>query len=350
MTKQHQQGEIRPLLETILSAHYSQFHLREFVELCYFIALPLVRKKITTGRLKPDRLGMNEGGIVYDCLADIFQRDVNGRLVQLEQYINVLDTPFEHLSETDTFIALRRLIFGAINRHIPRLYADLDPALGKILRNIKLAVDRSELFEFAQVFGETCLSARNLELQIGHPPWSTRDLTLEFSRIVTLNDNIPAILTKLYGMMLSRSDVQRRVPLIAVALLVKETYALGWEQTDSDSTVVDATDGRSLQSLVENACERVWNESRESYLASGKKSEAEYGAYLRALKEILLASANNMDADSSYFSILRTHMGGLTEEEYRQNHRSVLEYMVRRTRKRLRSELRAEGFGDTDGV
>jgi hypothetical protein len=48
------------LLGGILSGTYTPLDLREFAQLCYSLALPLIRKKIALGKLNLDSVGLKE--------------------------------------------------------------------------------------------------------------------------------------------------------------------------------------------------------------------------------------------------------------------------------------------------
>lgn len=69
----------RLALRSILDGTYTPLDVREFVQLCYVVALPLIRSKILRRKLNFEILGLKEADVVYDCLADLFRRGRIGR-------------------------------------------------------------------------------------------------------------------------------------------------------------------------------------------------------------------------------------------------------------------------------
>jgi hypothetical protein len=136
------------LLKGILSGTYTPLHLREFAQLCYTLALPLIRKKIALGKLNLDSVGLKEPDVVYDCLADLFQRDEIGRFPQIRLFFNHHLEQVENWSDYDVLMHLRALVFGKANNNIIRLYREADPILGKILRNVNIALERNHLLTY----------------------------------------------------------------------------------------------------------------------------------------------------------------------------------------------------------
>jgi hypothetical protein len=77
---------IKVRLRQILSASFAPRDLREFVQVCYDLALPLIRGKISQGKINLDILGLKEADVVYDCIADLFDRDGEGSFPQIRQF------------------------------------------------------------------------------------------------------------------------------------------------------------------------------------------------------------------------------------------------------------------------
>ncbi|HTY36669.1 MAG TPA: hypothetical protein VMH23_06140, partial [Bacteroidota bacterium] len=54
----------RSVILKILSGTYSQSDVREFVHLCYLLALPLIRRRIAQGRIDLASLGLQQTDVV----------------------------------------------------------------------------------------------------------------------------------------------------------------------------------------------------------------------------------------------------------------------------------------------
>lgn len=346
------QFPLRRILETILNATSSEQEVRDFVEHCYFLALPFIRKKLFLGKLNLNALGLTEIDVVYDCLADLFERDHNGRFIKLSHFFEMADVPLEHLSETEATIALRRLIFGHVNKNIIRLYNEIDPHLGRILRNIKLALERFEPFQIVMVFGEPHLVPRDLDLLKHLPYYPVQELHNDFLRYATIHDNTPTMLNMLYKMLLDQNRFQRSVPLVSFALLVKEVYTAGMEHDEKGATSVDEhVDATWLQEGMRRICTEVGDEMRERYVGGGIVSKEIYQIYVRTVEDILVRSISEEHLETgSYFDFLRKYIPQLDRAAFYERHRSILEYLVKKAKRKARMLPDLKGFRKGGGM
>jgi len=331
------------LLRGILSGTYTPPELREFAQLCYAIALPLIRKKISLGKLNPEAMGLKESDLAYDCLVDLFRRDQKEQFCEIQSFFQKEFDGSDGCSDEAVLAALRRLVFGKVNNNMTRLYAELDPTLGRILRNIKLCVERNGLFKQFTRFGEVYLIPARANALLHLPPIPFEVIQQEFSRLVLIHDNVPTMLKKLYTVLIEQARYQRSVALVSAALLFKEIYCLGWE-TEKEKVV--ETSGSQLEDeeiigLVDKVCSELRTELHPTYVGNGKKSEELFRKYIEAVREILISSLTSGGSDGvSYYDCLREQIPGLTKESYRSEHRTVLEYLGKVAKLRLKEEWR----------
>jgi hypothetical protein len=330
------------LLGGILSGTYTPLDLREFVQLCYTLALPLIRKKIALGKLNLESVGLNEADVVYDCLADLFQRDEAGGFPQIRLFFERHPEQIDNSSDDDVLVNLRALVFGKVNNNIIRLYSEVDPVLGKILRNMKLAVERNHLFQQVVRFGEVYLTPHGVDALWALPPMPYEFLQQQFSRTVLVYDNIPVMLKKLHDLITQQNQYQRSVPVVAAAVLFKEIYALGQEPgqvveigSEPEFVVEDV-----LQ-IIENVCSQLRDELYATYVVSKKCSQELFGQYIRTVRSILMHTFVDPVPDGlSYFESLKAEMPSLTKGAYAEEHRTILEYIAKVAKARVKEELR----------
>ena len=330
------------LLRGILSGTYTSVDLREFVQLCYFLALPLVRKKIRLGKLKLSAVGLNEPDVVYDCLADLFQRDEQGGFPQIRLFFSHPLDQVDSWSDDDALVQLRTLVFGKVNNNIIRLYSEADPVLGKILRNVKIALDRSHLFEQTSRFGEVYLTPHGVEVLWHLPPMPFDVVQQEFSHTVLIHDMIPVMLKKLHDLMTQQSEYQRSVPVVAAAVLFKEIYALGQEpeQVAENGSEPNFMAHDVLQT-IEKVCSELQTEMYATYVVSRKCSEERFGQYMRTIRDLLIHTfADPIPDGHSYFESLQSQIPDLTKGAYAEEHRTILEYIAKVAKGRMKEELR----------
>ncbi len=145
----------REHLSAILSGTYTDINLKHIVGLCHAFAVASINSKIAGGTLRREFIGMNSRDIAFDCIADLFQRGENSTMVQLQTHFKRIN--FDTASNQELLTHFRRLVFSKVNNGLFRIYNEVDPSLGKIIRNIKLVVGALRNFEEVERLGESCV-------------------------------------------------------------------------------------------------------------------------------------------------------------------------------------------------
>jgi hypothetical protein len=332
----------RKLLRGILSGTCTPLDMREFAQLCYTLALPLIRKKIALGKINLNAIGMKEPDVVYDCLADLFRRDQKGEFYEIRSFFQDQLGELDDCSDEAVVAALRPLIFAKVNQNVIRMYGEMDPTLGKILRNIRLALERTQLFKQVTRFGEVHLIPAHLDELVHLPPMAFEMTRREFSRVVLIHDNIPTMLKKLHSLLVEQDEYQRGVPLVTAALLFREIYSLEWEaQEEAVELAPSELEEQDVVKLVDKVCAEVYAELYPTYVTKGKRSEDLFKKYIRAVKGILLGLPTLEGSDGvSHYDSLRREIPKLTRQAYRSEHRAVLEYLAKIAKQRMREEVK----------
>lgn len=332
----------RRTIVAILDGTYTPLDVREFVQFCYLLALPLVRSRIHRGKLNLEILGLNEIDIVYDCLADLFRRDSEGMFTHVKSFFasQELDPVTAH--EDDVLLALRRLVFNRVHCSLVRLYSEADPVLGKILRNTMLNLEGSTLFEHRARFGETYLIVSNADPGFDLPPMPPEVLRERFAQIVSVRDSIPVMVEKLNRVLLAGSDFQRAVPFVSAGLLFKEAYAVGVEATEAEAASADVRMAEEdIGRLAVSVCQSLTAANRETYVGKGKRSAAVFESYMETVRDILVGEFGGGVSDGmSYYEYLKVRIPHLSKAVYSREHRTILEYLAKQAKKKMREELR----------
>lgn len=332
----------RNAILAIISGEYTPYDLREFVQLCYVLACPLIRKKICLGKLNLQILNLSDHDIVYDCLADLFRRDESGSFVEIQTFFRNHSVDLDSILDQELVQNIRQLVVGKININIIRLYSEADPVLGKIFRNLKSGLERTKLFDQVTRFGDPYILPSHVDLLLHCPPITFDFLKQEFSGIVLVHDTIPEMLKKMHQIVIQQEKFQRMLPLTMVALICKEVYllAISTEQI-ADSEPESEIDKENFIRIIENLCLELQNELYKSYVEKEKLSEKEFKAYIAALREILQSPIDDEHTDgASFFQILQMQIPNLTKDIYMRGHRTTLEYFVRLGKERLGKELK----------
>ena len=144
------QSDLRSRIKAVVDGSQSPEQLNVVIRACLALASELLQRKCGSHRLS-ETLGLHGDDLAYDCIADLFQRDERGRLLQLQAYF--LGVDLDQLSDAEVLIFLRKLVYSRVNQSLFRMYQEADPAFHKILRNIKLAVQSLNQFRELDRFG-----------------------------------------------------------------------------------------------------------------------------------------------------------------------------------------------------
>lgn len=147
--------DIRARLMPVLGRMYSRRQLNEFVAVCHAIAVGAVRTRARTLRFLTRFSFANDADVAYECISDLFRQDEKGTILQVAAYFEGIDCT--HATDQELLIHLRRLVFSKVNYGLFRLLNEADPALGKILRNTRLACQTLQNFDVIERFGDPCL-------------------------------------------------------------------------------------------------------------------------------------------------------------------------------------------------
>lgn len=281
--------------------------------------------------------GLTPKDLAFDAVAELFQRDEAGRFMQLEAYFE--SYPPATTGDEDLLIALRRLVYSRTNHALFRMYRDVDPVLFKILRNVKLAVERLQQFHEVERFGEAYIVPAMCETLEHLPAIAMDELENGLLAVALGNENIPRLLGKLAHVLKQQVGHSRMVPLIGVAMVMRAVYARRNEPLLPPSSADDPQMGDDLSDVIGLACAAVRHECHPRYVGKGKTTEAMYGDYFEVIEESLFAKMQG-DEGVSYLALLQAKMPGLTHEEYKKMHRSRIEYLGSLAAQRLAHVLR----------
>jgi hypothetical protein len=312
---------------------------KRLVRLCHTLALVFVKSRIAEATRENRFLGLSYSDIAFDSIAELFQRDDAGNLVQLEAYFRGI-----HLacaSDQELLSHVRRLVFSKVNQNIFRIYNESDPSLGRILRNIKLAVASLNNFQLISRFDETCIVPSGCETLEHLPIVEREELEKQMRNTARGTETIPQLLAHLSLHLRQQTEHSLVVPMITAALVFRALYqnriCEGEQSVDADNqlTIADAS------GIIHTACLGVKKELEPKYVGKGKVSAQEFASYFHVIEEQIVSRTIGTDGDEySFFSGLKQQIPELTEKEYRKRHKSKIEYLGRLAYEKAIEQLR----------
>jgi hypothetical protein len=321
---------LRDNLLAVLGGAFTHQQLTAVIQVCHALASAFLSGK-KTARTLTILHGISHSDLAYDCIAEIFQQDRAGHFVQLQGYFNSLC--LETASDEETLVHLRRLVFSKVNQAIFRLYHEADPALAKILRNIKLAIYSLQHFVEVERFGETCIAPSLCETLEHLPAIDREELERDLLELTTGAERIPDLLAILSVYLRQQTEHCRIVPLVAVAFLFRSIYTSKHylprteESSPENTFVADDT-----MAIIQRACGEIRKQMEKRYVAKGKVPKETFEQYFKVIETGLRMRYVDQDGqDFSLYESLRNLVPDLSKEDYYQSHKDRLEYLSRLT-------------------
>lgn len=331
--------QLRNNLPPVLDGHYSPCQLNTIVNICVALASELIERKWRSRKLLQ---GMSDTDLAFDCIAEMFQQDDQGRLVQIEAYFDSVG--LRSASDEELLVYLRRLVYAKVNQGFFRIYQDVDPVFSKILRNVKIAVDKLGQFEEIDRFGETFLAPLLCD-KLLHLPLAEQDvIERHLLSVCTGVENVPRVLAEIALYLRSQDVHSRMIALMAVARTIQSMYEIKNRPLLESGEVHPDYDAPDTTLIVKSACAQVKQEMYAGYVEKGKVCEDVFNTYFETIEASMINRfVEGNGAGQTYFDLLKVRLADLTLKQYRSNHRAKLEYLGKlatdRTIKALKNHL-----------
>jgi hypothetical protein len=326
-------------LLSLLSDSSARNHLQRVLSVCHDLAHAFLRSKRAVRSIAAHH-GLNPSDIAYDCIAELFQQDESGHYVQLNAYFDAL--PLREMEDGEVLGHLRRLTFAKVNDGVFRICNEFDPALGKILRNLKLAIHALRHFEETERFGETWIQPSLCDPLDLLPPPDSGEVFEVLLGSARSNIKIPELLAALSRYLRGQSDHSRAFPLMEVALMIRSVLARRGAETDEHHQQ-DHLASAEVETMIRRACSRVKSSMSVRYVGRGKATAETYDRYFDVIEGALIGRFCGTDGQpDSYFERLREYFPDLDLSTYRKNYKSHIEYLGRLAEREALAELKRE--------
>ncbi|NOY60114.1 MAG: hypothetical protein GXO75_14460 [Calditrichaeota bacterium] len=354
--------ELTDLVRIICAGTYSQAQLVQFINLTQKISLGYLKYQEVTGkRISGERMEteVELEDLAIDCIAELFSGDGEGNFPQLKKYYEPKLEENPSITDPEVLILTRRLVVRKTKQELSRIFRERDPEGAKIVRNIKVAIRSSEKLNVFHDMGKEFVFYKNgidlgdfdpddsdrisLYLRKSSPPIPEDVLHARFIDIYNPNDSVSSSIRKLLKAVYNLEDYQNYLSVdIVVKLLRRVKFDAFRERLQSEEhvlTPVDHIESKEIESYVGVVMDSIWTKIESQYLLTGKLSTDKAQIYNNALRDVLFDLIQKKD-NSSYFRNLKYYLPELTQREYRQEERSVFEYLAKVAKKEFRKHLK----------
>lgn len=321
---------LREVIIAILGNECTRQQLNRLIKVSHTLANAFIASKTTAGTLSMVT-GLTTSDLAYDCIADLFQQDSEGNYTQLIAYFAGLSLTTAR--DEEILAHVRRLVFSKVNQGIYRVCSETDPALAKILRNLKIAINTLKNFTEFERFGEPCIAPCACNMLEDLPAFERDELQRHFIREVSGRENVPDMLAKFSLFLREQKKYSRVIPLVLTGILFRDVYSqkeVAYEEASFDDTLIKI----DAAAFIKKACRCVAERNSEKYVGKGKVTPDVFRSYFCVIEEVLIEKYIGMDGeDTSLCEALQNHIPDLTEQEYKTKHRNRIEYLLKQTNK-----------------
>lgn len=329
-------------LRALLSGNHSRRQLDAVLKIAHAFACTFLASK-RSAWLLTSRHEFTLPDLAYDCIAELFQQDDSRTYPQLNAYFEAL--PFESMSDSELLPHLRRLVFSKVNHGVFRVFSEIDPSLGKVLRNIKIAVQTLNHYREVERFGESYLVPGLCETLDHLRGPDTADIERLLRATRGRAQHIPDLLARLSVGLREQNQHSRLVPLVTLGMVIRNLFApespLIAEPESEHQMVIEDT-----ARIVRQACTRIQTTMHCKYVGKGKVNEQTFCAYFTVLEQSIVQRLVGTDGEEcSYYKLLKAAMGDLSTDEYQKLHKSQLEYLGRIVFDEAAKQIKADRAG-----
>ncbi len=321
----------------VLSIPTALPEISHLVQVCHALALSTLKQRLS-GRYAGELQGISPSQLAYDCIADLFARDHENRLVKIDSYFQAFEP--QRLSDEQVLQHLRRLVAGTVQQGLFRVYGEVDPTLGRILRNVKLAVQSLGHFRQIDHFGESCLAPALCDSLEHLSPCPLEELERGVLLNAARSHTVPDLLSALSVYLRGQSEYSRVVPMIDVARVFRIVFSrISLADTPIPAETDNAMVQMDLDATISWACETVKARMVKSYVGKGRICEETLAMYQTTIHRYLRAK---LDGEGERASLREQFMSlhpDIPKGEYK-SHRSRLEYMTRMAERLIFDRIR----------
>lgn len=271
--------------------------------------------------------------LAWDFIADLFQKNLDGNLIVLEEYFSNKDLP--DFTDADTERELRRLVSSKVDDNIFRYYGERDPSLKKIIRNLKLAIrdrdcSKSVCHRDGVIVVSECVQA---DLSLMPSDFMQIQLCTRLSEKMM----IPEILIEVIDILDLQEEYRKEFPLVALAAIIRESFVLLQDvgkEKENPQVYSDLLE-EELDIFLGKSISKVKDSLLNKYLERGKGSREELDIYFKTAGDIVKSDFSGYQKSLSQFEELRKRKTNLEYDQFRVKHRSLLEYVVKLVREDL---------------
>src|SRR6056297_633965 len=323
---------LKEAFKNCLSGKHKSDDCRYIIDYAHTIGLAYLRMKVSSGHLYSHK-GEPLEDLAWDFIADLFERDSDNSFVMLNEIFFIENLNKLHVEEIEH--QFRRIIITKIDDNIFRSNGEMDPSLKKIIRNLKNAIKNSGSSHYIDV-QNGCLSITRTRDVSDQPLLSTSDV-LEIQLCHRLNETMqmPEVLDEIVDILETYHLRQNKISLVTIAICIRKAFVRVNDEVKNTYICKDPEEAihrKSLEKRIDRSAEYIRKTLGQKYINKGVLNPNELNDFMLAVKQILQFEFVDKHNEANHYNCLKNIIPSLEYEDYRENYRPVLEYLVKKTR------------------
>ncbi len=290
------------------------------------------------------REGYSEDDLAEESVLELFERDDEGRFIQYRNFANSCTNPIELTSEEEIFRVYRSFVQTVSLRQLARLYTKLDPVKGRIYRNIKDSIRKTDSISLYKDARGTFLHPSDTVLNGHLPQFPFNGLEQRFaSRIMGGVKNTLEMLTTLAEVLNEQNIYRRLIPLFDAVKLFERHYTHIADNDFRENVQIShsALSMSDLKKMKLKVLRTVQQKILTTYVVTDKIKRVDASKLYFTLESIIEQWFDESREEHLYLYYYRIHFGE-HEAHYEAHWRTKVEYMARVAREQITAWLTDE--------
>ncbi len=207
---------LRDLIGHVRQNRQSPAELEELKTLTRAMALASLKRKKSYGSIHPGLFKLSLAGLADSCVEDLFGTDEKAVPPELRESLAAFD--LAAASDQELLMFLRRLVFTRVNAVVLRVYAEADPVLGEIIRELQFCAGTLGIFAESERFGIPMLTPVLCKPYLHRPIFTFDELVNALRRLSLDAGRFHAAMARLSLYLRSQSERACAVPLVTLAV------------------------------------------------------------------------------------------------------------------------------------
>ena len=343
--------KLRSIIQSICSGEYSPGELVDFIDVSQKIAISYLKYQESLGKnIKPKNIeGLNNlEDIAIDCIAGLFMRNDLGEFVQLKRYFTPLLENDDAEDDQYILLMLRRLVVKKTKQELSRIFRERDPEGAKIIRNIRVAIRNSDILCVFREMGRefvylSPLGEKSKIIRKSHEEIHERTLSFLFSDVYNPNDSVSAMMKKMLSIVEENKEYKNYLAIDTIACIIRNFTFNQYSDINhggvDNSSPLNDLHYQEINEINNSVIKDIHSKIRLQYVNKNKLDNNKASIYFKAISDFVQDLTHEKECDSN-FKYLKRYIPHLSQQIYRDEERSIFEYLIKVTRKSLRKKLK----------